>query len=121
MNPYLQLKADPELRSIIQHLVDVMLENMNAPGEYYSAQDVRDCEIILDEYLKLSADCCNSGAYSDIVRKTIERLNELNKKTRQSLIEAMEHEMITDFIQKSGKSLGFEVRNEDLSRLSSTR
>lgn len=114
MSPYLQLKTHRQLQPIYQALLENMLDNLNEPGASYKAQDVRSCEVILDDYLKAVAATKDEHAYLNKVKETVLRLNDLNQKARNSLIETMEREMIADYIIKSGQQMGFNQTNEDI-------
>jgi hypothetical protein len=114
MDQYLQLKQHPELKSLLESLCESMLDYMNEAGAIYNAQDVRNCEMILDEYIKAIIAAEDELAYLGAVKDTVLELNELNKKADHGLIETMEREMIADYIIKSGQQLGFNQGNEDI-------
>lgn len=114
MSQYLQLKTHDLLQQIRKDLFENMLDYMNEPSASYNAQDVRSCEIILDDHLKAIVETSDEPSYLEAVKDTVLQLNELNKKADHGLIETMEREMLADYIIKSGQQLGFNQGNADI-------
>jgi len=102
------------LRSKIKRLEKEMLGYIEPEFSPYDKTSVEECINILNEHLEQINDCKSKDEALKIVEKTVLKLNDLNKKTNDVLIETVRREKIADIIVIAGYLKGFNSKGEDI-------
>src|SRR5690606_22066862 len=103
-----------EEQQIIQNLKTNMLDYMEFGDPPYSKKDVEKCEEILSEFMISFEKTTSKKEGSEVIKLTIIKLNELNKKCEYQLIETGEREQIAEMMISIGHKKGYNKLNEDI-------
>jgi len=109
-----------ELNRLLAKTVRGMVEYLDAndAGEEedasYTAQEVEACRSILVRHADLIEDATDAAQGLEIVRQTVEQLNELNAKAGDELIETDQREDICMYLIRCGFLRGFNRFDEDI-------
>ena len=100
-------------------IVDGMVETMESAGDDadYAVEAVDTCATILEDYLNevfSAAVYAKSKKIMDVVKFTINELNELNDDCNQCLIESSQRDQILDLINSSAALAGLEMDKPDI-------
>ena len=106
------IKDNTELISLKDSIIDGMLDYMDDDVEY-TKKDVELCERILDDHINALSKAHDRNSAIQCVKDTVLKLNELNEKAGEELIETDQREEICEYIIKAGALLGFNDENED--------
>jgi hypothetical protein len=110
----MSVKDNEELKSLRDCVIEGMLDHLACGDTGYTKEDVERCRRILEEHLDALSEVHNRDAAMVCVKATVQRLNELNEKAEEGLIEADEREGICEYIIKSGVLLDFNGEDEDV-------
>jgi len=105
---------NPTVKAQIASLKKSMTDYMNSAHPDYTEKDIERCVQILTEY---NAEMSNSKSKEDgmqIVKAAVLKLNELNKKSGEELIETEEREAIAAIIITAGHNKGYNSEDEDI-------
>lgn len=111
-------KAEPECRSAILEHLRACMDGKEYPNPYagsyhYTASDVSACGDILDDYLKnLAAAKGDPATVSECVGKTVCRINALNEKCDQNLIDTWRRERLCSFINAAAEQAGLTPKTD---------
>ncbi len=109
----MSIKNNTDLKSLKDSTIDGMLDYMDDDVEY-TKKDVEVCGRILDNHIDALSQAQDRSSAMQCVKDTILKLNELNEKAGEELIETDQREEICEYIIKAGVLLGFNDENEDV-------
>jgi hypothetical protein len=110
----MNIKTNPELKSIKDALIKGMLDYRADGGATYTKAQVEKCRRVLEEHLEAISNAKTRNAAKECVRGTVLKLNELNEKAGYELIETDQREEICKYLIRAGALLGFNGENEDI-------
>ncbi|BAQ64509.1 hypothetical protein [Geminocystis sp. NIES-3709] len=109
------LKDNQELQLIKNSIIEGMLDYIvNDDNPAYTKADVEEFDRILEEHLLALSKTENKNSAMKCVKMTVIKLNQLNQKAGEELIETDQREGICEYIIKAGVLLGFNNENEDI-------
>lgn len=103
-----------EFQIRIDVLKEAMLSYMEEAKPSYSKKDVEKCSAILKEYLKEMKGTTSKDQGMQAVKYTVLKINDLNNKCDDELIETEERERIAEIIILAGKEKGYNTVDEDI-------
>ena len=110
----MNLFQNPAMADLKTRLLESMREFMREADVEYGEADIVECGTILDEHLSAVAAAADRDDALACVRTTVLRLNALNERCDDSMIETDERETICEFIIRAGAIRGFNEEDEDV-------
>jgi hypothetical protein len=110
----MNIKANPELKSVKDALIKGMLDYRADRGASYTKAQVEKCRRLLEQHLEAISNARDRDAAKECVRATVLKLNELNGRAGYELIETDQREEICKYLIRAGALLGFNGENEDV-------
>jgi len=110
----MDLTHDEQLTTLKTSLLDDMREYMAEGDVEHDADHIEECGRVLDAHLAALAAAGDRDAGLACVRETVLKLNELNERAGEELIETGERETICEFIIRAGALLGHNTEDEDV-------
>ena len=110
----MNIRENEILKSIKLRLADGMISFMADGDVGYTKRDVEVCIQILDDFTDSISICGDRNAAMESVKATVLKLNDLNERAGEDLIETDQREDICEYIIKAGALLGFNTEDEDV-------
>src|SRR5688572_31870929 len=98
----MRLLDQADLKHLLSHLTEGMVDYMEEGTANYSKEDVARCREILAAHATALEELRDRGAAMDLVKSTVIQLNKLNEEAGEDLIETDQREQICEFIIKAG-------------------
>ncbi|WP_312172221.1 hypothetical protein [Chryseobacterium sp.] len=106
--------GNSEIDKLISKLHDSMKLYMDEASPGYSEKDIDECVSILSDYSKRMFKTRSKGEAIILVKETVLKLNTLNRKCGDSLIETDEREKITEIIILASHKMGYNSVDDDI-------
>lgn len=106
--------AEKNLDKMLSGLKESMISYLKSAEPPYTMDDIDSCEKILKAYLSAINASKNKEQGMEIVKTTVIKLNALNGKTEESLIETSEREQIAEIIILASSGKGYNTLDEDI-------
>jgi hypothetical protein len=106
--------AEKNLDKMLSGLKESMVSYLKSAEPPYTMDDIDSCEKILKHYLSAISASKNKEQGMEIVKTTVIKLNALNGKTEESLIETSEREQIAEIIILASSRKGYNSVSEDI-------
>lgn len=109
-----QKPIEKDLAKKVAKLKASMVSYMQTAQPSYNMDDIDSCVMILNLYLGEIRASNNKETGMKIVRTAVMRLNKLNGKTQETLIETGEREQIAEIIILASNRKGYNKMDEDI-------
>jgi len=106
--------GDKNIDNLIANLKKSMEDYMKIAKPSYSQNDIDDCETLLSDYSLSMFKTHSKEEGMEIAKATILKLNALNNKCDNTLIETDEREKIAEIIILVGNKMGYNEVDEDI-------
>ena len=106
--------SEKNLNKMTSNLKASMVAYMQTGQPSYTMDDINTCETILKQYLSDIMASKSKKEGMEIVEDVVLRLNGLNRKTQETLIETDEREQIAEIIILAASRKGYNTKNEDI-------
>lgn len=106
--------GDKEIDNLITTLIKSMEDYRKQSNPSYTQNDINECAGLLSDYSTIVFKTHSKEEAMPIVKSTVLKLNNLNKKCNFSLIETNEREQIVEIIILVGNKMKYNSMSEDI-------
>ena len=110
------LNQSSDIPTITKNLKTGMLEYMAVEKVDYTAKDVEQCILLINNYRSDLSKTKTKEEGFKIVKRLVNDLNKLNEKCEHQLIETDQREQICAIIMLSGNMKGYNSKTEDFTQ-----
>lgn len=106
--------TNPKHLAMIQELKESMISYMQEAEPMHTIKDIEECEKILLDYVNAMEKTTSKEAGMQVVKDAIIKLNKLNERCEEVLIETGEREQIAEIIITASADKGYNTLDEDI-------